>query len=148
MSGIIIGTCRNKSWETIGCFPGGSDGKASACNAEDAGLIPGSGRSPGEGTGNPLQYYCLENSMDRGAWWATVHGVTIIKPFSVGCYLLPHHLFLFHPEMAPDFIWSSILPPFSVYVSWNWGSALCKPSPSLNKIFWPPDSFRGENKLS
>ena len=41
----------------------------------DVDSIPGSGRSPGEGNGNPLQYYCLENSMDRGAWWATVHGV-------------------------------------------------------------------------
>ena len=56
-------------------FPGGSDGKVSACNAEDPGLIPGLGRSPGEGKGNPLQYYCLENPIDRGAWWATVHGV-------------------------------------------------------------------------
>src|SRR5574337_201191 len=59
----------------ISGFPGGSDGKASACNAGDLGLIPGSGRSPGEGNGNPLQYFCLENSVDRGAWWATVHGV-------------------------------------------------------------------------
>ena len=49
-------------------FPGGSDGKASVYNAGDQGLIPGSGRSPGEGNGNPLQYYCLENPMDRGAW--------------------------------------------------------------------------------
>ena len=49
-------------------FPGGSDGKASACNAGDPGLIPGSGRSPGEENGNPLQYSCLENPMDRGAW--------------------------------------------------------------------------------
>ena len=56
-------------------FPGGSDGKESACNAGDQSLIPGSGRS-GEGNGNPLQYSCLENSMDGGAWWATVHGVT------------------------------------------------------------------------
>ena len=56
-------------------FPGGSDGKASACNAGDLGSIPGSGRSPGEGNGNLLQYSCLENSMDGGAWWATVHGV-------------------------------------------------------------------------
>ena len=56
-------------------FPGGSDGKESACSAGDLGLIPGSGRSPGEGNGNPLQYSCLENSMDGGAWWATVHGV-------------------------------------------------------------------------
>ena len=57
-------------------FPGGSDGKASAYNAGDPGSIPGSGRSPGEENGNPLQYSCLENPMDRGAWWATVHRVT------------------------------------------------------------------------
>ena len=56
-------------------FPGGSDGKESACNAGNPGSIPGSGRSPGEGNSNPLQYSCLENSMDRGAWWATVHEV-------------------------------------------------------------------------
>ena len=56
-------------------FPGSSDVKASACNAGELGLIPGLGRSPGEGKGYPLQYSGLENSMDRGAWWATVHGV-------------------------------------------------------------------------
>ena len=57
-------------------YPGGSDGKASAYNAGNPGLIPGSGRSPGEGNGNPLQYSHLQNPVDRGAWWATVHGVT------------------------------------------------------------------------
>ena len=56
-------------------IPGGSDGKESSCNAGDLGSIPGSGRSPGEGNGYPLQYSCLENSMDRGAWRATVNGV-------------------------------------------------------------------------
>ena len=56
-------------------FPGGSDGKESACNAGDLSLIPESGRSPGERNGNPLQYSCLENPMDGGAWWATVHRV-------------------------------------------------------------------------
>ena len=56
-------------------FPGGSDGKASVYNAGDLGSSPGLGRSPGEGNGNPLQYYCLENPTDRGAWWATVRGV-------------------------------------------------------------------------
>ena len=56
-------------------FPGGSDSKASAYNAGDPGSIPGSGRSPGEGHGSPLQYSCLENPMDEGAWLATVHGV-------------------------------------------------------------------------
>ena len=53
--------------------------KASACNAGDPGLISGSGRSPGEGNGNPLQYSFLENAMERGAWWATVHGVTRVR---------------------------------------------------------------------
>ena len=57
-------------------FPGGSDGEKSACNAGDLGSIPGSGRSPGAGNGNPLQYTRLENPMDGGARWATAHGVT------------------------------------------------------------------------
>ena len=56
-------------------FPGGSDNEESACNAEDAGLMPWSGRSLEEGNGYPLQYSCLENSTDRGAWWATVYGI-------------------------------------------------------------------------
>ena len=56
-------------------FPGGSDGKASTCNAGDPGVIPGSGRSRGEGNSNPLQHFCLENPMDGGALQATVHGV-------------------------------------------------------------------------
>ena len=56
-------------------FPGGSAGKESAHNVGDLGLIPGSGRSLGEGNGYPLQYSCLENSIDRGAWQVTVHGV-------------------------------------------------------------------------
>ena len=57
-------------------FPGGSDGKESACNTGDLSSIPKSGKSPEEGNSNPLQYSCLENPMDRGAWWATVHWVT------------------------------------------------------------------------
>ena len=61
--------------ETLG-FPGGSEGKASACDVGDLGSTPGSGRSPGEGNGNLLQYSCLENPMDTGAWWAIVHRVT------------------------------------------------------------------------
>ena len=56
-------------------FPGGSDGTASAYNAGDLGSIPGSGRSPGEGNGNPLQYSCLDNPVDGGAWSATVHRI-------------------------------------------------------------------------
>ena len=56
-------------------FPGGSVVKNPPDNAGDAGSIPGSGRSPGEGNGNPLQYSCLGNPINKGAWWATVHGV-------------------------------------------------------------------------
>jgi len=59
-------------------FPGGSDSKKICCDAGDLGLIPGWERSPGEGNGYPLQYSCLDNSMDRGALWATVHGVAQI----------------------------------------------------------------------
>ena len=65
-----------KLFVTTLSFPCGSDGKESACNVGDSGSIPGLGRSPGEGNGNPLQYSCLENSVDRGAWRAAVHRVT------------------------------------------------------------------------
>ena len=71
----------NCSGEDSG-LPGGLDGRESACSAGDPSSIPGSGRSPGEGNGNPLQYSCLENSMGRGAWWAT-HGVTESDPTEV-----------------------------------------------------------------
>ena len=67
--------CQSKSLCFMLGLPRGSDSKESACNAGNPGLIPGSGRSLGEGNGNLLQYSCLENSMDRGDWWATVHGV-------------------------------------------------------------------------
>ena len=69
---------QNKAVECIvfiSCFPGSSDGKESINNGGDSGLTPGSGRSPGEGNGYPLQYSCLENSMDRGAWQSTAHGI-------------------------------------------------------------------------
>ena len=81
-------------------FPGGSEVKASASNAGDPGSIPGSGRSPGEGNGNPLQYYCLKNRMDGGTWWATVHGFSIPNSCSsVSCSVIsnslrPHGLYV------------------------------------------------------
>ena len=75
-------------------FPGGSDSKASACNAGDTDSTPESGRSPGEGSGNPLQYSCLENPMDGGAWWATVHGVARSRT------RLSDFTFFFHPYLA------------------------------------------------
>ena len=67
-------------------FPGGSDGKESACNAGDLGSIPGLGRSPGEGNGHPLQCSCLEKSIDRGAWWATVHRVTKTEQLTLSLF--------------------------------------------------------------
>ena len=60
-------------------FPGSSVGKESACSAGDPGSIPGSTRSPGERNGKPFQYFCLENPMDSGAWWATVRGITRVE---------------------------------------------------------------------
>ena len=85
----------------MNCYvPGGSDGKASACNVGDPSSIPGSGRSPGEGNDNPLQSSCLENPMDGGAWWATVHGVTKKRSD------MPEWLhFYFHPFLQ---LWSLI----------------------------------------
>ena len=66
----VPGSCESSG------FPGGASGKEPTSNVGDLGSIPGLGRSPGGGYGNPLQYCCLENPMDRGAWWARVHGVT------------------------------------------------------------------------
>ena len=70
-SGLVFGIINTRKG-----FPGSLDSKASAYNAGDPGSIPRLRRSPGQGNGNPLQYSCLENPMDREAWWATVHGVT------------------------------------------------------------------------
>ena len=99
-------------------FPGGSEVKVSACNAGDLGLIPGLGRSPGEGNGNPLQYSCRENPMDGRAWWATVHRVakswTRLSDFNLIIYftrvkntevrlfslLLPAFSLLIHQEVS------------------------------------------------
>ena len=72
-------SCKVPSLTVLKSFPGGSEVKVSASNVGDLGSIPGSGRSPGEGHGNPLQYSCLGNPMDRGAWRATVHGVLRVK---------------------------------------------------------------------
>ena len=72
----LIRTDSNEFFEGQRSIPGGSDHKASACNVGDLGSIAGWRRSPGEGNGNPLQYSCLENPMDRGAWWVTVRGVS------------------------------------------------------------------------
>ena len=88
------------NWKILG-FPGGSEVKVSACNVGDLGSIPGSVRSPGEENGNPLQYSCLENPMDGGAWWATVHGVakswTRLSDFTFTFIVVrSSFIFLFH----------------------------------------------------
>ena len=74
MTKLMLNVCRHLHSSTM-VFPGGSGGRESACNAGDLGWILRWGRSPGEGKGYPLQHSCLENSMDRGSWQATVHGV-------------------------------------------------------------------------
>ena len=78
-------------------FPGGSGDKESVCNAGDLALVPGLGRSPGKGNGNPLQYSCLGNSMDRGGWWITVHGIA--KVWTNTCPIRRLALMTTHTEM-------------------------------------------------
>ena len=89
------------------CFPGGSDGKESARSARDPSSIPGSGRFPGERNGNPLQYSCLENLMDRGTWWATVHGVAKNQT-----HLSEFHFHFFHFSEYVSMLFSQFVLPF------------------------------------
>ena len=88
-------------------FPGGSDGKASVCNAGDPGSIPGLGRSPGEENGSPLQDYCLENLMDGGAWWAIVHRVTKSWTWLKQLNMHPHTHTHTHAEFYQRQTWKS-----------------------------------------
>ena len=83
--GICFRGLHNYLW-----LPWWLSSKESACNVGDPGSIPGQGRFPGEGTGNPLQYSCLQNSMDRGVWWATVHGIEKSQTQLNGFHLLIH----------------------------------------------------------
>ena len=83
-------------------FPGGSGDKASACNAGNPASIPRSGRSTGEGNGNPLRYSCLENSSDGGAWWATVHGITKSRT-RLNDFTFSFHFHALEKEMATHF---------------------------------------------
>ena len=101
--------------------PGGSDGKESTCNAGDPGSIPGLGRSPGEGNGNPLQCSCLKNPMDQGAWWATVLGIEKSRTRLSD----QHTQWILSPLSEPTVSLSRFLmPPFCRFV-------LQTPSPSL-----------------
>ena len=119
-----------KDFNIISCamgFPGGLEVKASACNARDLGSIPGSGRCPGEGNGNPLQHSCLENPMDVGAWWATVHGVARSRTWlsdlhdtrqDLCCTLGPGWLCILNVAMCICPFWSpDFSPPPSTLVT-------------------------------
>ena len=106
-----------KSVQVRSGFPGSLAVKASAFNAGEAGSIPGLGRSPGEGNGNPLHYSCLENPMDGGSWWATVHGIaksrTQLSEFtftfmSMESAMPSNHLILCHPLLLLPSIFPSI----------------------------------------
>ena len=111
-------------WKKLGLaclvFPGGSDHKESACNTRDSGLIPGSRSSPGEGNGYLLQYSCLENSMDREVWWATVHGVAKSQT-----QLNDFHTFLFKWIRGLAFMWNP--GPAACRVILNSSLHLCPP---------------------
>ena len=80
----IYGSINTPSTKLGQGFPGGSVGKETACHVGDPGSIPGLGRSPGEGHGSPLRHSCLENPMDRGAWWAVVRGMESRTRLSIG----------------------------------------------------------------
>jgi len=106
-------------------FPGGSDGKEFACNTGDPGSIPGSGISPGEGKGNPLQYSCLENSTDRGAWWAMVHGVTQSQTWlSMHVHICLQMRYIKYWSFSISHISLSMMPQRSMYVVSNSKSSL------------------------
>ena len=122
-----------------------------ACNAGDPGSIPGSGRSPGERNGYPLQYSCLENSMDRGAWQATVHGVTrvghnwVTKPplyrwverSSYTCFLLMHSVwFTISPTTRAQFLTRS---KYSYWVSENLSEQNLMGTILSNNSYWYAD---------
>ena len=96
----------------------GSDGEESACIAGDLGLIPGLGRSPKEGHGSPLQYSCLENSVDRGAWWAVVHGVTKsrtrLSDWTEYSIVYMYHNFFIHSSVNGHLCCYHVLPVLTV----------------------------------
>ena len=94
-------------------FPGGSDGKASAYNVEDPGSIPGLGRSSGEGNGAPLQYFCLENPMHGGAWWATIYGISKSRT-RLRNFTSPH---LTMPLPFTLLFWVQVYTPFLCFLS-------------------------------
>ena len=124
-------------------FPDGSEVKASACNEGGLGLIPGSRRSPGEGNGNPLQYPCLENLMDGGAWWATVHGVTKSQTrLSDFTFTFIHLVFL--PGESQG--WESLVG--SHRVGHDWSDLVVALVIHQFYFFFPPELLTERKKIS
>ena len=125
-------------------------GKQSACNAGDAGSIPGLGRFPGRGNGNPLQYACLGNPMDRGAWWATVHGVTeldIAEWLSTHASMswnvdLKRLVFVF-PSPPPPAQTTHNLKQISFRLPGSWRIAWWSPSRFQRAWSWPEAVSKG-----
>ena len=109
----------SSKYDALWGFPHGLDVKESACNVSDPGSIPESRRSPGEGNSYPLQYSCLENSLDRGAWWATVHGVTKNCDWATNTFTFLENLWSQKTFLAPPFItlWHS---SFDFNDEWFW----------------------------
>ena len=148
------------SCPTRPCFPGGLDGKESTCNVGDLGSIPGLGRSPGGGHDNPLQYSFLENHMDRGAWWAAVHGVakgwtwlsdhaqhSTLPQCLVHCWAFPSFILVPHDlcDSYVDFIFKNLSTTLVFYEN-----SLCWWSCSFSQIF-PLSHFTctwGNHKIS
>ena len=111
-------------------FPGSSDSKESACNGGDSGLIPGSGRFPGEGNGYPLQYSYLGNPMDRGAWWAVVHGVAGSQT-RLSDFTFTFHFHALEKEMATH---SSVLALKNPRDGGTWWAAICGVAQSRTRL--------------
>ena len=100
-------------------FPGGSDGKECTCGAGDMRSVLGSGRSPGEGNGYPLQYSCLENSIYGGAWWATVHGVAKTTKSRTR---LSDFTFTFTRPLSPQYPFGARIPILTLQCSFRKGN--------------------------
>ena len=118
-------------------FPSASDGKESACNAGDSDSIPGLGRSPGEGNGNPLQYSCLENPMHRGPWWATVHAVAKrqkwLKWLTLSLSFMKGHI-IHEAQMTGNQLVSGSAKQFIKYSLTTW----VLPFSNVTDMYWFP----------
>ena len=102
-------------------FTGGLDSKESAYNAGDPGSLPGSGRSSGEGNGNPLQYSCLKNSVDRGIWWTTVHGVTKSRTQLSDFHSLTSYVsWVYFNLISLNFLFKSLPSPTPLFLLFSW----------------------------